>query len=71
MKVKALLNYYDKVEKRQIKKDEKFEVATEKRLKELLGNNKEKIICCALIEAEHSTKEIKPKGSRKGNAKRK
>ena len=75
MKVKALINYYDKELKRNIKAGTTYEVESEKRLKELLGENDKKIICCEVItEAEKDNKEAennkKPEKNKK-NAKRK
>lgn len=53
MKVKALINYYDKDLKRDIKAGVIYEVESEDRLKELLGANDKKLICCEVLkEAE-------------------
>lgn len=53
MKVKALINYYDKDLKRDIKAGVIYEVESEERLKELLGANDKKLICCEVLkEAE-------------------
>ena len=71
MKVKALINYYDKDLKRDIKAGVIYEVESEERLKELLGANEQKLICCEVLqEAETNPKETMPKGT-KTNAKRK
>lgn len=53
MKVKALINYYDKELKRDIKAGVIYEVESEERLKELLGQNDKQLICCEVLkEAE-------------------
>lgn len=62
MKVKAIITYDDKeLNKRITPADEPFEV-TEERAKELLGNNKNYIVC---------VEEVKDKAKAKTNAKRK
>lgn len=53
MRVKALINYYDKDLKREIKAGVIYEVDSEERLKELLGANDKQLICCEVLkEAE-------------------
>jgi len=50
MKVRAIINYKDKQLKRDIKKGEEFNVKSEKRLKQLLGDNDGKYVCVEVIE---------------------
>ena len=76
MKVKAIINYYDKDLKRDIKAGVIYDVESEERLKELLGANDKHLICCEVLK-ESETKvqgigneETNPKGTKK-NAKRK
>lgn len=53
MKVKALINYYDKKLKRNIVAGEIYNVESEERVIELLGENEKGIVCCEIIkEAE-------------------
>lgn len=53
MKVKALITYFDKELKREIRAGVIYEVESEERLKELLGANDKKLICCEVLkEAE-------------------
>ena len=66
MKVKALINYYDKDLMKDIKAGVIYEVESEERLKELLGANEQKLICCEVLQEA----ETNPKGT-KTNAKRK
>ena len=62
MKVKAIITYDDKeLKKRITPADEPFEV-TEERAKELLGDNKDHVVCVEVV---------KDKAKTKANAKRK
>ena len=83
MKVKALINYYDKDLKRDIKAGVIYEVESEERLKELLGANDKQLICCEVLKEEETDKETdvtapeenkeaeKPKSKGKKNGKSK
>lgn len=58
MKVKAIIKYHDTLLKRDINIGDKFEVKNEERLKQLLGNNKNKIVCVEeIVEKEIPTLE--------------
>lgn len=45
MKVKAIIKYHDTLLKRDMNIGDEFEVKSEERLKQLLGSNKNKIVC--------------------------
>ena len=52
MKVKVITNYNDKVLKKELTAGKIIEVESEQRLKELLGGNREHIVCVEVIEEE-------------------